>query len=301
MLSSSIADHFRRGAEAIAAISDVRPLVHTDPGMDAHTGAQLYEVDASRFVERDAYALREECFGPVALVVRYDSTDELRAAPSLASEPALTFNLFCVEGDPDNGRWLLDLGAQRSGRVIVNGFPTGVGVSWSMQHGGPWPSTTSSATTSVRGRGDRALAATGDLSRCARRTTSTRTSREQPSPHPTARERSSAPRTLTSLVASARDWSKSQSGSSFQGRDDTGYRSLPLKNDDVREGDLMGAKGFKGRIRGSRFWARPSSHWHSSSPTWSRAARRALPGARRSSRSLTTTRESCCSLSWGAS
>jgi NADP-dependent aldehyde dehydrogenase len=147
MLSSSIADHFRRGAEAIAAISDVRTLVHHDAGSDAHAGAQLYEVDASRFIGRDAYALREECFGPVALIVRYASTDELRDA-LLASEPALTFSLFCVENDRDS-RDLLALGAQRSGRVIVNGFPTGVGVSWSMQHGGPWPSTTSSAATSV--------------------------------------------------------------------------------------------------------------------------------------------------------
>jgi len=147
MLSSSIADHFRRGSEAIATISDVRTLVHSDPGAHAHANAQLYEVDASRFVARDAYALREECFGPVALIIRYDSADELRDA-LLASEPALTFSLFCVDDDHD-GRWLLDLGSRRSGRVIVNGYPTGVGVSWSMQHGGPWPSTTSSAGTSV--------------------------------------------------------------------------------------------------------------------------------------------------------
>jgi NADP-dependent aldehyde dehydrogenase len=147
MLTSSIADHFRRGAEAIAAISDVRSLVQRDAGSGAHTSAQLYEVDATRFVGRDAYALREECFGPIALIIRYHSKDELRDA-LLASEPALTFSLFCVENDSD-GRWLLDLGSRRSGRVIVNGFPTGVGVSWSMQHGGPWPSTTSSASTSV--------------------------------------------------------------------------------------------------------------------------------------------------------
>jgi NADP-dependent aldehyde dehydrogenase len=147
MLSSSIADHFRRGSEAIATISDVRTMVHSDPGADAHANAELYEVDASRFVERDAYPLREECFGPVALIIRYDSADELRNA-LLASEPALTFSLFCVDDDHD-GRWLLDLGSRRSGRVIVNGYPTGVGVSWSMQHGGPWPSTTSSAGTSV--------------------------------------------------------------------------------------------------------------------------------------------------------
>lgn len=147
MLSSSIADHFRRGADAIAAISEVRPLVQQDAGSDAHATAQLYEVDAARFVGRDAYALREECFGPIALIVRYDSYEELRDAV-LASEPALTFSLFCVENDR-YGPWLMGLGSRRSGRVIVNGYPTGVGVSWSMQHGGPWPATTSSAGTSV--------------------------------------------------------------------------------------------------------------------------------------------------------
>jgi NADP-dependent aldehyde dehydrogenase len=147
MLSSSIAEHFRRGADAIAAISDVRALTQHDVQDEAHSAAQLYEVDAARFVGRDAYALREECFGPLALIIRYDSNDELRDA-LLASEPALTFSLFCVDDDRD-ARWLLELGAQRSGRVIVNGYPTGVGVSWSMQHGGPWPATTSSAATSV--------------------------------------------------------------------------------------------------------------------------------------------------------
>jgi NADP-dependent aldehyde dehydrogenase len=147
MLSSSIAEHFRRGVEAIAAISDVRALVQQDAGSDAHAAAQLYEVDAARFVGRDAYALREECFGPVALIVRYASANDLRDA-LLVAEPALTFSLFCVENDRD-GKWLLELGSQRGGRVIVNGYPTGVGVSWSMQHGGPWPSTTSSASTSV--------------------------------------------------------------------------------------------------------------------------------------------------------
>jgi len=145
MLSSSIAEHFRRGAEAIAAISDVRALVQQDAGSDAHSAAQLYEVDAERFVGRDAYALREECFGPLALVVRYSCGDELRAS-LLASAPALTFSLFCAENDRD-AKWLVAFGAHRGGRVIVNGFPTGVGVSWSMQHGGRWPSTTSSATS----------------------------------------------------------------------------------------------------------------------------------------------------------
>ncbi|HEY1761677.1 MAG TPA: hypothetical protein VGG17_03690 [Acidimicrobiales bacterium] len=45
--------------------------------------------------------------------------------------------------------WLLEFAETKAGRIIVNAYPTGVGVSWSMQHGGPWPSTTSSSSTSV--------------------------------------------------------------------------------------------------------------------------------------------------------
>ncbi|HEY5439631.1 MAG TPA: aldehyde dehydrogenase (NADP(+)) [Acidimicrobiales bacterium] len=147
MLTAGIADHFRSGATSIANVSDVRPRSNGGVGTNAHTSAQLYEVDASRFEERDAYALREECFGPLALIVRYESNDALRRALE-ASEPALTFSLFSADGDPDSA-WLVALGASRAGRIIVNGFPTGVGVSWSMQHGGPWPATTSAAATSV--------------------------------------------------------------------------------------------------------------------------------------------------------
>jgi acyl-CoA reductase-like NAD-dependent aldehyde dehydrogenase len=147
MLSSGIADHFRRGVDAIVSLASARVLVHGEEGDGAHTSSQLFEVDGESFRFPGAYALREECFGPLALVVRYQSPDDLRESLS-ATEPALTFTLFTIERDPD-ASWLLSLGAQRAGRLILNGFPTGVGVSWSMQHGGPWPSTTNATTTSV--------------------------------------------------------------------------------------------------------------------------------------------------------
>jgi NADP-dependent aldehyde dehydrogenase len=146
MLSSGIADHFRRGVDAVASTS-ARALVERSKGEGAHTSCQLYEVDGESFRSPGEYALREECFGPLALVIRYQSEADLRDSLN-ASEPALTFSLFAVDDDPD-ASWLLALGAQRAGRVILNGFPTGVGVSWSMQHGGPWPSTTNATTTSV--------------------------------------------------------------------------------------------------------------------------------------------------------
>ena len=147
MLSAGIAEHFRAGARRAGAVAGVRALVNQNLGEAAQTSAQLYEVDAVAFATPGAGALREECFGPLAIVVRYSSNDELREA-LWASEPALTFSLFVGDDDPAAAS-LLELGSRRAGRVTVNEFPTGVGVSWSMQHGGPWPATTSAASTSV--------------------------------------------------------------------------------------------------------------------------------------------------------
>jgi len=147
MLSSGIADHFRRGVDAISSPTSAHELVQRDKGEGAHTSCQLFEVDGESFRSAGAYALREGCFGPLALVIRYQSEEDLRDSLN-ATEPALTFSLFAVDNDPD-ASWLISLGAQRAGRLILNGFPTGVGVSWSKQHGGPWPSTTNATTTSV--------------------------------------------------------------------------------------------------------------------------------------------------------
>lgn len=147
MLSESIASQFRRGVESIEHEAGVRALVEGPSGEGAHVSARLYEVPADRYGDPSSAALREECFGPLALVIRYRDAAEL--AHSLeVTEPALTFSVFQESADED-ATWLLDVAQTKAGRVIANAFPTGVGVSWSMQHGGPWPSTTSPSSTSV--------------------------------------------------------------------------------------------------------------------------------------------------------
>jgi NADP-dependent aldehyde dehydrogenase len=89
----------------------------------------------------------EEHFGPFAVVVRYtdhrERDDVLDALP-----PALTGTVHAAANDPDLSDLVKGL-TDRSGRVIVNGYPTGVAVSWSMHHGGPYPASTASADTSV--------------------------------------------------------------------------------------------------------------------------------------------------------
>ncbi|TQJ30077.1 aldehyde dehydrogenase (NADP(+)) [Microbacterium sp. SLBN-146] len=88
--------------------------------------------------------LLEECFGPVTLLVRYSSEDELNAALRVVPG-SLTATLHSEPGDDVTG--ILELLQARAGRVLFAGWPTGVAVTWSQQHGGPWPATTSLHTS----------------------------------------------------------------------------------------------------------------------------------------------------------
>ena len=145
MLSAGVASSYRRRAREIEGASGTTVLVGGDLGDGARTSAHLVEIEAADFARSPG--THAECFGPLAVVVRYHSTVELRAT-LLAGEPALTFSAHLGTADPDSA-WLVAMGARRSGRVVVNGYPTGVGVSWSMHHGGPWPATTVPSATSV--------------------------------------------------------------------------------------------------------------------------------------------------------
>ncbi|MHB8378892.1 MAG: aldehyde dehydrogenase (NADP(+)) [Acidimicrobiales bacterium] len=150
MLSEGITDHFRSGSVAIANVDGNNRLVGRDDN-GTSVSAQLFEVPAVVFADPRSAALREECFGPLAIVVRYLNRDDLTLALE-RTDAALTFSVFTSSGDED-AAWLVELGQSKAGRVIANGFPTGVGVSWSMQHGGPWPATTNSSATSVGASG----------------------------------------------------------------------------------------------------------------------------------------------------
>ncbi|URM98880.1 aldehyde dehydrogenase family protein [Actinomadura madurae] len=97
---------------------------------------------------RPGNRLLEECFGPVALVVEYQDMPELLSVlPSLQGTLAAAI-MSGGEQDPDLPR-LLDALTPLAGRVVVDGWPTGVATAWGQQHGGPWPATTAPASTSV--------------------------------------------------------------------------------------------------------------------------------------------------------
>ncbi len=88
-----------------------------------------------------------ECFGPLMIVIRYPKATEL--GPSLATIPAsLTATIHAdASDDSETVQSLADQLAARSGRLVFNGYPTGVRVSWAQHHGGSWPSTNSVHTS----------------------------------------------------------------------------------------------------------------------------------------------------------
>lgn len=148
MLTPSIKETFTHGVEELLNLDGVTLLARSAEvaGPSGAAGA-LLEIELERLHGADGALLDTECFGAVAIVVRYGEEKELFEALGQL-EPALTFSVH-VEVDDEYGPRLLAIGRELAGRVIVNGYPTGVGVSWSMHHGGPFPSTTSPLHTSV--------------------------------------------------------------------------------------------------------------------------------------------------------
>lgn len=106
----------------------------------------LLSTDAARFIAEPA--LRAEMFGPSSLVVSAADMSELeRVAESL--EGQLTASIHGTEQELHENRRLVEILLRKVGRLIFNGFPTGVEMGHAMQHGGPYPASTDSRTTSV--------------------------------------------------------------------------------------------------------------------------------------------------------
>ncbi|WP_148573588.1 aldehyde dehydrogenase family protein [Nocardioides caldifontis] len=96
--------------------------------------------------------LLEECFGAVALVCEYSSDEELREALSTL-QSSLAASVITGGADDQEAAALVDGLSQKVGRVVVDGWPTGVAFTWAQQHGGPWPSTSVPSATSVGAAG----------------------------------------------------------------------------------------------------------------------------------------------------
>ena len=145
MLTEGIARAYREGKARFDSRNAVRPVLATEStGREA--SPNLYEVPAEAFMAD--HALREEVFGPLGLVVRVASAEDM---PALAAqfEGQLTATLHMDAGDAPLARRLLPVLERKAGRVLANGFPTGVEVCDAMVHGGPYPASTNFGATSV--------------------------------------------------------------------------------------------------------------------------------------------------------
>ena len=106
----------------------------------------LFEVSGDAWLGN--HALSEEVFGPLGLIVRVtDEAQMLAVARSLAGQ--LTCTLHLDEADTSLALTLMPILERKAGRVLANGFPTGVEVVDAQVHGGPYPASTNFGATSV--------------------------------------------------------------------------------------------------------------------------------------------------------
>ncbi|MGZ9723568.1 aldehyde dehydrogenase (NADP(+)) [Rhizobium miluonense] len=145
MLTDGIAKAYRDGQQRFVSRQGVKPLlVNEQSGRNA--SPNLFETTGAAFLAD--HLLGEEVFGPLGLVVRVGSLDEMESlARSFAGQ--LTATLHMDADDIAAARRLLPVLERKAGRVLVNGFPTGVEVVDSMVHGGPYPASTNFGATSV--------------------------------------------------------------------------------------------------------------------------------------------------------
>lgn len=148
MLTAGIAGAFASGAESVASTPGVSTAGSgiADESL-AHPGLpQLFVTDGDTFVASPA--LTDEVFGPTSLVVRVRDAEQLRQIVH-GLEGQLTASVHLTNADHELAAELLGELELVAGRVIVNGWPTGVEVGYAMVHGGPFPATSAPATTSV--------------------------------------------------------------------------------------------------------------------------------------------------------
>lgn len=149
LLTPGIQRAYEQGLSQLAAQPGVRCVAQgqaaADPALP-QAQARLSEVAAQDFLAN--LLLQEECFGPSALLVRCPDVAALRAVLA-ALEGQLTATLQLESADHALAAELLPLLERKAGRLIANGWPTGVEVCHAMVHGGPYPASSSASHTSV--------------------------------------------------------------------------------------------------------------------------------------------------------
>lgn len=146
MLTTDIAAAYATGVEALATTADVEMLATGERGSHTHGTAFLFQTTAAKFLSD--HAIGQEVFGAASIIVRCRDKAELKALLG-ALEGQLTVTLHMEEGDETLASDLLPALERKAGRILANGWPTGVEVCHAMVHGGPFPATSDPRMTSV--------------------------------------------------------------------------------------------------------------------------------------------------------
>jgi len=145
MLTDGIADAYRSGTKRISGANGVRELIGT--ACETRDAAPyLFETTGDAWLANEE--LGEEVFGPLGIIVRArDEAQLIEIAHAIQGQ--LTCTLHMDDGDTALARKLMPILERKAGRILANGFPTGVEVCDAMVHGGPYPASTNFGATSV--------------------------------------------------------------------------------------------------------------------------------------------------------
>ncbi len=151
MLNTSIGGGFAARREQVLHVPDI--AVHLEGSVREGDDGQPFatptvvEVTTDQLTSNES--LLEECFGPLSILVRYRDAAELALLHRRLFPGNLTSTLHATDAELESGEWsqLITELAATSGRVLFSGWPTGVSVTSAMQHGGPFPATTTDATS----------------------------------------------------------------------------------------------------------------------------------------------------------
>ncbi|MFT0181269.1 aldehyde dehydrogenase (NADP(+)) [Pseudomonas benzopyrenica] len=146
MLNPGTLKSYEKGVAALLAHSGVQHLAGANQeGNQARP--QLFKADVSLLLESDEL-LQEEVFGPTTVVVEVADEAQLQQAMQ-GLHGQLTATLLAEPADLQRFEAIIGLLEQKAGRLLLNGYPTGVEVCDAMVHGGPYPATSDARGTSV--------------------------------------------------------------------------------------------------------------------------------------------------------
>lgn len=145
MLTDGIAEAYRKGGASISAAKGVQELIASTCDL-RDAAPYLFVTSGKDWLENEV--LGEEVFGPLGLIVRAKDMDEM-AEIAKALKGQLTCTIHLDDEDAQDAQKLLPILERKAGRILANGFPTGVEVCDAMVHGGPYPASTNFGATSV--------------------------------------------------------------------------------------------------------------------------------------------------------